>query len=286
MLFHNPVDILSLGYLCIVYHSVIQSQYCCILPILRIGHEVMRQEPKYRRPLNAHQIAILNTLYKFRFTTIALLAENQQAKHQRVIASRLKILVDQGYIGMNYDSSYKITGRPATYYLLPEGVRHLRNQPYTQESALRSIYQDKRAESHRIAHRLHVFKTYIHIKQAYPDRFKFFSKTELMHKLYVPKSIPDAFLVDAQTNACYFIDCLEDSMSFWTLRKTIHRYITFAEMEIWQKHKPNQPHPNIMFICESAQLKKRVDNLVKRELDSSYVDLQMTVSILDDLSIA
>jgi hypothetical protein len=144
-------------------------------------------QPKYRRPLNAHQIAILNTLYKFRFTTIALLAENQQAKHQRVIASRLKILVDQGYIGMNYDSSYKIAGKPATYYLLPEGVRYLRYQPYTQESALRSIYQDKRVEPHRIAHRLHVFKAYIHIKQAYPDRFKFFSKTELMHKPYVPK---------------------------------------------------------------------------------------------------
>jgi hypothetical protein len=57
-------------------------------------------------------------------------------------------------------------------------------------------------------------------------------------------------------------------------------------MEIWQKHKTNQPHPNILFICESAQLKKRVDNLVKRELDSSYVDIQMTVSIVDELSIA
>lgn len=246
----------------------------------------MKTRPKYRRPLNTHQITILNTLYKFRFTTIALLAENQQAKHQRVIASRLKILVDQGYIGMNYDSSYKIAGKPATYYLLPEGVRFLRNQPYIQESALRSIYQDKRAEPHRIAHRLHVFTTYIHIKQAYLDRFKFFSKTELMHKPYVPNTIPDAFLVDTQTNVSYFIDCLEDSMSFWTLRKTIHRYITFAEMEIWQKHKPNQPHPKILLICESIQLKKRVDNLVKRELDSSYVDLQMTVSIVDDLSIA
>ena len=107
-----------------------------------------------------------------------------------------------------------------------------------------------------------------------------------MHKPYVSKTTPDAFLVDTQTNASYFIDCLEENMSFWTLRKTIHRYITFTEMEIWEKHKPNQPHPNVLFICESVQLGKRVDNLVRRELDSSYADIQMNVSILDDLSIA
>ncbi|RTK94784.1 hypothetical protein EKI60_02675 [Candidatus Saccharibacteria bacterium] len=243
----------------------------------------MKTEPKYRRPLNTHQIAILNTLYKFRFTTTALLAENQQAKHQRVISNRLKILVDQGYIGMNYDSSYKIKGKPATYYLLTDGVRFLRDQPYTQESALRSIYQDKRANDSRIQHRLNVFKTYITIKQTYPDRFKLFSKTELMNKPYVPKTRPDAFLIDNQSDKSYFVDYLEDTMSFWTLRKAIRRYITFAELEIWQKYKLDQPHPNVLFICESAQLIKRVDNLIRRELDSSYVDIQMTASKLDDL---
>lgn len=239
-------------------------------------------EPKYRRPLNTYQIAILNTLYKFRFTTTTLLAESQQAKHQRVISSRLKILVDQGYIGMNYDSSYKIKGKPANYFLLPEGVRFLRTQPYTQESALRSIYQDQRAKDSQIQHRLNVFKAYIHIKQSYPDRFKFYSKTELMNKAYVPKTRPDAYLLDTKGDKSYFLDSLEDNMSFWTLKKAIKRYITFAELEIWQKYQ-NKPHPNILFICESEQLGKRVENMVKRELDSSYVDITLQVSTFNKL---
>lgn len=240
-------------------------------------------QPKYRRPLNTHQLAILNTLYKFRFTTTALLTDNQQANHQRVISNRLKILVDQGYIGMNYDSSYKIKGKPATYYLSTEGIRYLRQQPYTEESALRSIYQDKRATEAQIQHRLNVFKTYIAIKQRYPDGFKFYSKTELMNKPYVPKTRPDAFLIDTQSNKSYFLDYIEDTMNFWTLKKAIRRYITFAELEIWHKYQ-TKPHPEVLFICESEQLKKRTDNLVKRELDSSYVDINITTTVLESIN--
>lgn len=233
----------------------------------------MNVQPKYRRPLNNQQVAILNTLYKFRFTTAALLTENQNAKNQRVISSRLKILADQGYIGMNYDSSYRIKGQPATYYLKTDGIRYLRAQNYTNESALRSIYHDTRATPSQITHRLQVFKAYVELKNQHPGRFKFYSKTELMGKDYVPKTKPDALLIDTETNKHYFMDYLEDTASFWTLRKTIRRYITYAELSIWQKYKPDTPHPSILLICESSRLSKKVASLVSRELDNSFIDL-------------
>ena len=235
------------------------------------------KEPKYRRPLNPQQITILNTLYKFRFTTIALLAQNQQA-NLRVISNRLKILVDQGYIGMNYDSSYRIAGRPATYYLATKGIRFLRERPYTNESALRSIYHDKRAEQHRINHRLNVFKAYIQLKHTYPDRFKFYSKTELMDKAYAPKTKPDAYIVDKETSKSYFLECLEDNTAYWTLRKTIRKYITFAELEVWQEYKPKQPEPEVLLICESAKLEKTVGRLVDKASDRSYANVNIRVT--------
>ena len=235
------------------------------------------KEPKCRRPLNPQQMTILNTLYKFRFTTIALLAQNQQA-NLRVISNRLKILVDQGYIGMNYDSSYRIAGRPATYYLATKGIRFLRERPYTNESALRSIYHDKRAEQHRINHRLNVFKAYIQFKHTYPDRFKFYSKTELMDKAYAPKTKPDAYIVDKETSKSYFLECLEDNTAYWTLRKTIRKYITFAELEVWQEYKPNQPEPEVLLICESAKLEKTVGRLVDKALDRSYANVNIRVT--------
>ncbi len=243
----------------------------------------MSQAPTYRRPLNTNQLAILNTLYKFRFTTAALLTENQNANNLRVISNRLKILVDQDYIGMNYDSSYRIKGQPATYYLKTGGIRYLRAQDYSNESALRSIYHDKRATPSQISHRLHVFKVYVQLKNTYPGRFKFYSKTELMSKDYVPKTKPDAYLIDIQTSQHYFMDYLEDTASFWTLRKTIRRYITYTELGIWQKYKPHTPHPNVLLICESSKLSKKVKTLISRELDSSYVDLGIHIKQVDKL---
>ena len=52
------------------------------------------------RSLNSYQHQLLQLLYLFRFATAHQITEQQSAKHIRVILNRLKILVDQGYIGM------------------------------------------------------------------------------------------------------------------------------------------------------------------------------------------
>lgn len=235
-----------------------------------------KSEPKYRRPLNTHQILLLNTLYKFRFATAALIAESQGAKHIRVITSRLKILVDQKYLGMNYTSSYKIQGKPATYYLTTKAVRYLREQPYTDESNLRSIYHDKRAKPGQIQHRLHVFNVYNYFKHTYKGLFKFYSKTETRSMDYLPKQRPDGYLVDTTSDKKYFLDCLEDTMTYWTLRKTIKRYIYYFEHEIWQKTQ-DSPVPSVLIVCESEQLRRKIRNVIKKELDSTYAVIDFLI---------
>ncbi len=235
------------------------------------------------RPLNNHQLTILNTLYKFRFLTASLLAKNQSANNVRVISNRLKLLVDQEYLAMNYDSSYRIAGKPATYYLTTKAIRYLRNKPYTNESALRSIYHDKRASATQIAHRLAVFDAYIELKIAYKDRFKFFSNSELTSKPYVPRDRPDAYIVDSQTSKSYFLEYLRDDMNYWTLKKAIKRYVSFAETDTWQKYK-DSPFPDVLLLCESSKLAYRAKRMAEGELDSSYVDIKFkTASTMEDL---
>lgn len=72
------------------------------------------------------QLAILKTLYIFRFGTTDLLARTLDLKDGRYIHARLEALVKNGYIGKNYDSSYKLEGRSATYYLLPKAFAALK----------------------------------------------------------------------------------------------------------------------------------------------------------------
>lgn len=221
-----------------------------------------------RKQINPHQLLLLNTLYKFRFATIPLIAESQQA-NKRVIAIRIKILLDQDYIGINYDSSYKIKGRPASYYLKTKGVRHLRLQDYTEESSLRSTYHDKNATDVQIAHRLKIFGLYVYFKHSYPGRFKFYSKTEIRDKGYLPRQKPDAMLIDTVSSKIYIIDYLDDNMSLWTLRKTLKRLIAYAEMDIWREYR-KEPHPIILFVCESKQLARKVKQIFNKELDNSF----------------
>jgi hypothetical protein len=104
-----------------------------------------------------------------------------------------------------------------------------------------------------------------------------------MNKSYVPKAKPDALILDTQTNQHYFMDYLEDSASFWALRKTIKRYIAYTELGIWQKHKPGTPHPHVLLICQSSKTKKSAQNIAAKELDCSYVELTIRVAMLENL---
>jgi hypothetical protein len=234
------------------------------------------------RPINSHQLQLLTTLYKFRYCTAQIIASSQGAKHTRVILTRLKILVDQGYIGQNYDSSYKIIGKPATYHLLPKGIQILRQQPFADPNVLKQAYYDKNKDDTHIQHRLNVFKTYVFIKQYYPKQFQFFSKSELPSLKYkLPRDLTDAYLQKNDEIAAnqldliapdYFMSFYESSAPYWRIRNSIRRYITYAESEKWQK-ATERDFPVVLIACETKALVRRLQNLTKRELDNNWVSV-------------
>ena len=239
------------------------------------------------RPINSHQLQLLITLYKFRYATAQIIASSQGANHTRVILTRLKILVDQGYIGQNYDSSYKIIGKPATYHLLPKGIQILRQQPFADPNVLKQAYYDKNKDDGHIQHRLNVFKTYVFIKQNYPKQFQFFSKTELPSLKYkLPRDLTDAYLEKSEefkdnggsnepklTNSDYFLSFYEASAPYWRIKNSIRRYITYAESEKWQKAS-EKDFPVVLIACETKILERRLQNLTKRELDNTWVSVK------------
>jgi hypothetical protein len=243
--------------------------------------------PTKHRPINSHQLQLLTTLYKFRYATAQIIASSQGAKHTRVILTRLKILVDQGYIGQNYDSSYKIIGKPATYHLLPKGIQILRKQPFADPNVLKQAYYDKNKDDGHIQHRLNVFKTYVLIKQSYPKQFQFFSKTELPSLKYkLPRDLTDAYLQKNEeiksvgsaskpnlTAPDYFLSFYEASAPYWRIKNSIRRYITYAESEKWQKATEKE-FPVVLIACETKALERRLQSLTKRELDNNWVSVK------------
>src|ERR1035437_633179 len=89
------------------------------------------KQPTRRKRLNGMQMDVLLCLYKFRFGTPELISSYQEVAAVRDTNKRLKILMEQEYIGRNYDSSYRIDRKQASYYLLPKGIKLLKG--YTEQ---------------------------------------------------------------------------------------------------------------------------------------------------------
>lgn len=81
-----------------------------------------KQTPKFRKQLSQKQLEVLRLLYRYRFASRDLIAKyfNKQDVYRQ-----LRVLEDRRFIGKRYESSYRLAGRPAAYYLKPDGMREL-----------------------------------------------------------------------------------------------------------------------------------------------------------------
>lgn len=71
---------------------------------------------KYRRPLNPEQLAVLQWLYQYRFSTSKQLVTHLRKPNLKAIQNKLQILEQQGFISKHYDKTYKLAGRAAEYF--------------------------------------------------------------------------------------------------------------------------------------------------------------------------
>lgn len=234
--------------------------------------------PITRKPINAKQAGLLTTLYKFRFATAQTIASSQGSKYLQVINARLKVLYEQGYIARHYDSSYKIKGKPAVYFLAPRGIRYLKSQTYANSKVINGLYHDKRRSPEHISHCLNVFETYIQLKRLYQDQLKFFSKSELTGRRGLPKTLPDALLLikgrvhDRQ----YFLDTVEEKTSYVQSLVKLKQYVAYAESEKWQKAFADMPA--ILLVCESESIMRRMQRLAQKELETTFAEIKFLVT--------
>ena len=92
-----------------------------------INNYLHMNTPKFRKSLNPNQLQTLLFLFKFRFITAPLLSSITHKSRQSVQQS-LQRLEEQDYIGKRYNSSYRLQGKQAIYYLRPKAIRILKDQ--------------------------------------------------------------------------------------------------------------------------------------------------------------
>jgi hypothetical protein len=225
----------------------------------------------HRKNLNKDQLQVLYLLYRFRFGTSELIAECQHIS-KRYMNIRLGILVDQQYIGRNFDRSYKLRNQHASYYLLTKGIKLLKEKPDFNPTVLRNIAKDRHASERFIAHSLDVFAIYCQLKQPYGDSLKFFTKSYL--KLpslgYFPNPLPDAYIsLKDGTSRHYFLESFETALPFFVIQNRINYLLKYADEGEWPKQTS---FPVILLVCEAEKLRQRVEQYAANALESSLVD--------------
>ena len=241
-------------------------------------------EPKYRRPLNDEQVAVLELLFRFRFGTGELFASYFGKQLAKAIQKRLSILETQDFIAKHYDGSYKLKGKPAEYYLLAKGARLLRQTDRTTvykiavlitDQAIKNRYKDKTASETFIKHSVNVFRLSLQFGQLYGDSLGFFTKSDLQPHKYFIKPLPDAYLslkttkTDKTPRKRYFVEVFEDDIPLFVIIRRIKKYLQYQEEE---EDKWGDSFPAVLMITESSKRQKQLQRRIAKELRDSYLD--------------
>jgi hypothetical protein len=227
-------------------------------------------EPQYRKKLNKEQLAVLYLLHTFRFASSEQIAIYQKKPGSKSIQKRLKILEDQDLIAKRYDKSYKLRGKPAAYYLLPNGARTLDNRGGIEPVNIKRIYKDKDVSEGFIQHCLDLLNIYLALRTLHGDTLRFFTKSYLKREEfdYFPQPLPDTYfyLKTEEGREDYILDIFEDTQPFFVLVRRIKKYMQYAESGEW----PGETLPTILIVIESSSVHKRLRKRIAKELQDSY----------------
>ncbi len=224
------------------------------------------------------QLAVLKLLYRFRFGTTDLLARALELKDGRYIHTRLEALVAQGFIGKNYDSSYKLDGKPATYYLLPKAFKALKQQHRAtdkelSDKTLRNAYKDKEASNEFIARKLAVFTIYNKLRAIHNANLKLWTKDQLNFDKYdyFPEPMPDAYLTVTPEGIRprardFFLNYLADDTPFFVHVRRLQKYVDYVEASEWDD-ATNSKLRGVLLVCESTSLLKRIRKKLAQLVD-------------------
>jgi hypothetical protein len=254
--------------------------------------ELNKPEPKYRKRLNEEQVAVLQLLWRFRFASSEQIAKHQQKPNSKAIQKRLKILEDQDLIAKRYDKSYKLKGKPAAYYLTPNGARMLAiHQPRKEDEPIniKRIYKDKDASESFIEHCKNVLAVYLTLKALYPKQAKlnYFTKAQLSYEKYdfMPSPLQDACIriKTSKGDRYFFLDIFEDNQPFFVLIRRIKKYLKYAGSGEWARYDEDGGLPTILLVVQNKSVYKRLRKRLVKELRETYEEVCFATAKLEHI---
>lgn len=205
------------------------------------------QEPKTRYHISKSQIELMLYLLKYRFINSDLLAEVLK-KDRSTIYERLSVLVKQGYIAKQYDKTFRLRGRSATYCLAPAGIRYLKHHGYERTQL---HYKNKYFTDEQIDTQLLYIKIWLILHKHYPDTFYGYTKYQLNPSDYI-KPTPHLKL-EGKTDKIpdYLVEVFPAFTMSWRIRKRINIHCETA-------NDSEYTYPHLLLIAGNVSTEKRI----------------------------
>lgn len=230
--------------------------------------------PTHRKQLNDLQIEILLILYKFRFATKDLIVDYQELSSNSYTHYRLENLVAQEYISRNYDSSYKLLHKPATYFIASKGIRFLYSQATEldlNKKVLNLMYKDKNTAESYTARCLTLFRIYLTFRKIYGHNLNFSTKSELNEYDHFLRPRPDAYLTlegkHKATPDCFLEFMISNDVPFFAHARRIASYVRHFNSGSWQTATGTE-YPRLLLVCDTPDLERRVKKATIKSLST------------------
>ena len=243
---------------------------------------MLSKSPKYRRPLNQNQINILKLIFKFRFVTVPLLAE-YLSKDKSSIYENLHILRSQGYIDKFYDSSFRLLGKSARYFLLTKAIKYLKDNTDFNEQTLRNMHKNKTVSYDHIEHCILIMKIAIEIDKQTNKEFNIITKQELAKLDWSIKPLPELYLTrkvkKENSNNNYFLELYDKLIPFYQIKRRIQGYQEdYEESDDWE----DAQYPSLLLVLKFKATEKRLLDL----LEDSYYDFGVRTTLIERMFIS
>lgn len=219
--------------------------------------------PLSRKQISKSQLRLLLVIFKFRFVSSEYISRYLN-KDKSTIYERLFVLLGQGYIRKDYNSSFRLRQRPAIYSLAPKGIKYIRSNGPKQnlsEAALRNMYKNKTASDQLIDHYLEVFKLCLLLKNQYPNTFDTFAASELSVFSDFIKPRPDLYLRRSSKRSQksgYQLEIIESGTMTWIIKKRLQAHQSFCE----ENDSWDDDYPTLLLVCGNNSTERRIQRII------------------------
>lgn len=233
-----------------------------------------------QRQLNQGRLDILHALYRFRFGTRSLLATYLQKPNNTSLYSRVTILENHSYIQKRYDSSYKLAGREAEYYVTYKGAQLLRDSSIIEATTaqLQATYKDKTVSDQYVRQLTLLFRIRNILSSQYD--LQWFTGRDIADLDYFPKKRPIAFIslkVNNRVLRC-FVEYVPAGTSINAIRGRLKQLSAYFQEDAWGV--TSMPFPKILYIAEDGMTEQGVRYHIKKESFRADTDIEYFTTTL------